>query len=187
MGYLSMAMDLGNLARLFVANALLSSPATAPSVIPPPPIIPFTGDWEEEQPLTMAGGPRGDASSSYSKLPLTEHVPFGDEAHLRVVFKRMKIVMLVLRLTALFPAITSGSIFFYGTKSPTIALIVQLTRYVLSILRGVLKVHALHAVLDTAQRSLCSSPSSWFWDWSFGLYKRVHSARLGSPRSTSLP
>lgn len=125
MGYLSMAMDLGNLARLFVANALFSSPVAAPSAILPPPI---NGFWEEEQPLNMVGDARGDASSSYNKLPLTEREPFGNEARLHVVFKRIAIMTLVLRLAALTPAIASGSLYFNGTTNSTIALLVQVMR-----------------------------------------------------------
>lgn len=131
MGFLSMAMDLNNLARLFVANALIASPPAVPSEIPPP-TDPFTGDREEEQPLTMAGPGRGDASSSYSKLPFAEREPFGDEARLRAVFKRVKIAMVLLRLVALLPAITSGALYFNGTKSPAMAAVVQATRSVVA-------------------------------------------------------
>ena len=127
MGYLSMAMDLNNLARLFLANALISSAPTAPSEIPPP-IDPFTGDREEEQPLTMAGDARSVPSLSYSKLPLAEREPFGDESRLRAMFKRVGITMLLLRFTALIPAITSGALYFNGTKSSSTAAVVQATR-----------------------------------------------------------
>ncbi|KZT64833.1 hypothetical protein DAEQUDRAFT_769333 [Daedalea quercina L-15889] len=121
LGFLSTGQDLNHLARLFVINTTRGPSFTVGF----PPKDQFVPGNEEQQPLT-ALHPRGDAGSSYSKLPLAEQEVYTDEPRLRRFLTRIGHVCLALRLTAIMLAVISGALYFKGVTNDTDAVIICL-------------------------------------------------------------
>ncbi|KAH9834394.1 uncharacterized protein C8Q71DRAFT_859397 [Rhodofomes roseus] len=141
MGYLSTTGDLLNISRMFILQTTKGTSLT----VQLPPSDRFSPRMEEEQPLTAT---RPDnATSSFTKLPMTDQEEFEDEPKLRATIERIGLVTLVLRLNAIALAAVSGGIYFNGVTSASQANIVQITRYASAIIVLFLQLSALGVVL----------------------------------------
>ncbi|KAH9831253.1 uncharacterized protein C8Q71DRAFT_311686 [Rhodofomes roseus] len=129
MGFISIAGDVGNIARVFLLKSTRGSDPSASAAAPSLDLLASSGtDADEERP---AGTPKaeGSAAASMTMFDVREAEVLEDEPKRRTLIERWGLVTLLMRLTALALGGVYSGFYFGGTTDHSKAVTAQQTRY----------------------------------------------------------